>query len=161
MAAAAGEGGAPGAGGAKIRMMEPPIGPDSAPFWEATRSGTLLVQWCTTCDVGIFFPRAFCPTCGTAGSVGVGLEWRQASGAATVYACTVEHNPAATGSTFSGGEPYVVALVDLAEGVRMLTNIVGVPAAEVTIGMAVTLTWEPLSDGRQLPQFTPTSTLSS
>jgi uncharacterized OB-fold protein len=160
--ASAGEGGdVAGGGGTKIRMIEPPIGADSAPFWEATRVGKLLVQWCTRCDVAIFYPRAFCPTCGTAGSVGQGLEWREASGAATVYACTVEHNPAATGSTFSGGEPYVVALVELAEGVRMLTNIVGVPAAGVTIGMAVTLTWEPLSDGRQLPQFRPTATTSS
>jgi hypothetical protein len=49
----------------------------------------------------------------------------------------------------------VVALVDLAEGVRMLTNIVGCDPAEVAIGQAVTVTWEPLSDGRQLPQFTP------
>lgn len=137
-----------------LRMMEPPVGAESAEFWEATREGRLLVQWCTECDKGIFYPRAFCPDCGRS-AVGAGLEWRTASGQATVHSLTIEHNPAATGASFSGGEPYVVALVDLAEGVRMLTNIVGCPPDEVRVGMAVTLTWEPLSDGRQLPQFTP------
>jgi uncharacterized protein len=147
------------------RMMEPPVGPDSAPFWEATRESRLLVQWCTACDRGIFYPRAFCPYCasgrggtGGTGRVGEHLEWREASGHATVHSFTVEHNPAATGTTFSDAQPYVVALVDLDEGIRMLTNIVGGDPADVRIGQAVTLTWEPLTDGRQLPQFSTTST---
>jgi len=132
------------------RVMEPPIGAESGPFWEATRQGTLLVQWCTACDRGIFYPRSFCPGC-----AGSALEWRTASGNATVYAVMVEHNPAATGTIFSDGQPYTVALVDLQEGVRMLTNVVGCPPDEVHPGMDVTVTWEPLSDGRQLPLFTP------
>jgi uncharacterized protein len=152
--------------------MEPPVGAESGPFWEATREGTLLVQWCTSCDRGIFYPRFFCPYCATAGphdsaagqsgqsgqSDGSTLEWRTASGRAIVHAATVEHNPAATGATFSHGEPYVVALVDLDEGVRMMTNIVGCAPEDVRAGMAVTVTWEPLSDGRQLPLFTPAAT---
>ncbi len=154
--------------------MEPPVGGESGPFWEATREGTLLVQWCTSCDRGIFYPRFFCPYCATAGpddsaagqsgqsgqSVGSTLEWRTASGRAIVHAATVEHNPATTGATFSHGEPYVVALVDLDEGVRMMTNIVGCAPEDVRPGMAVTVTWEPLSDGRQLPLFTPAATSS-
>jgi hypothetical protein len=141
----------------KTRMMEPPVGPDSEAFWEATREGQLLVQWCTACDEGLFYPRAFCPSCGTAAAVGEGLEWRRASGRATVHSFTIEHNPAATGATFSGGQPYVVALVDLEEGVRMLTNVVGCAPDDVRVGLDVTVTWEPLSDGRQLPQFMPAS----
>lgn len=132
--------------------MEPPVGPDSAPFWEATRDGTLLVQWCTACDEGIFYPRSFCPGCGARGSV---LEWRTASGRGTVYAATIENKPATTGASFSGGEPYVVALVDLEEGVRMMTNVVGCPVGDVHPGLTVRVRWEPLSDGRQLPLFTP------
>jgi uncharacterized protein len=132
--------------------MEPPVGAESAAFWEATREGRLLVQWCTACDRGIFYPRSFCPRCGATAS---GLEWRTASGRATVYARTIEHNPAATGATFSDGRPYVVALVELEEGVRMMTNVVGCPPEDVDIGLAVTVVWEPLSDGRQLPLFTP------
>jgi uncharacterized protein len=155
-----GTGTAGGAGGDKpVRTrMEPPVGAESGPFWEATREGVLLVQWCTSCDRGIFYPRAFCPYCPTSGSAGgSALEWRTASGRATVRAATIEYKPAATGSTFSNGQPYVVALVDLDEGVRMMTNIVGCPPEDVRIGMAVTVIWEPLSDGRQLPLFTPDS----
>jgi hypothetical protein len=132
--------------------MEPPIGADSGPFWEATREGRLVLQWCTACEEAIFYPRAFCPGCG---AVGEGLEWRPASGRATVYAQTVEHNPAASGAQFSGGQPYVVALVELEEGVRMLTNIVGCDPESVQPGLAVRLTWEALSDGRRLPLFEP------
>jgi uncharacterized protein len=132
------------------RRLEPPVGPDSGPFWEATREGRLLVQWCTACDRGVFYPRAFCPHCGSPRSA---LEWRTAGGRATVYAASVEHRPAPGG--FSGGEPYCVALVDLREGVRMMTNIVGCPPDDVRSGLAVAVTWEQLSDGRRLPLFRP------
>ena len=159
MSGTGGSGGGGGGGGepaaAKTRMMEPPVGADSAAFWEATREGRLLVQWCTACDRGVFYPRSFCPYCPDGGNGGDTLEWRTASGRATVYAVTVEQNPAATGATFSGGEHYTVALVDLKEGVRMLTNVVGCPPDDVHPGMAVQVTWEPLSDGRQLPLFAP------
>ena len=147
-----------GAGAPARSRMEPPIGAESGPFWEATRTGTLLLQWCTACEKAIFYPRSFCPGCGGSESgPDPVLEWRTASGRATVYAAGVEHNPAATGSTFSGGEPYAVALVELEEGVRMLTNVIGCPPDQVKVGLAVTVTWEPLSDGRQLPLFTPTA----
>lgn len=130
--------------------LEPPAGPESGPFWEATREERLLVQWCPDCDRGVFYPRTLCPHCGGGRT---GLEWREACGRATVYAATVEHRAAPVG--FSGGEPYCVALVDLHEGVRMMTNIVGCPPADVRSGMAVMVTWEPLTDGRKLPLFRP------
>ena len=144
--------------------LEPPVGAESGPFWEATREGRLLVQWCTACDRGVFYPRAFCPFCLAAGDTapvgrsGGMLEWREASGRATVHAAVVEHRPEVAGASFSGGEPYCVALVDLEEGVRMMTNIVGCPADDVHSGMAVTVSWEPLSDGRQLALFRPAGT---
>ena len=131
--------------------LEPPVGDESGPFWEATREGRLLVQWCTACDRGLFYPRVFCPGCGASDS----LEWHQASGRAVVYAAAVEHRPEAAGARFSGGVPYCIALVDLEEGVRMMTNVVGCPPDAVHSGMAVTVTWEPLSDGRQLALFRP------
>ena len=132
--------------------FEPPVAVEGVAFWEATREGRLLVQWCTSCDRGVFYPRVFCPHCAAGRGA---LEWREASGRATVYAAGVENKPAAAGANFSGGQPYCVALVDLEEGVRMLTNIVRCPPEEVRCGMAVCLTWEVLSDGRQLPLFQP------
>jgi uncharacterized OB-fold protein len=137
---------------APVTRLEPPVGAESGPYWEATREGRLLVQWCTDCDRGVFYPRAFCPHCGGRGDA---LSWREASGRATIYAAVVEHRPEAAGAAFSGGQPYCVALVDLDEGVRMLTNIVGCPPEDVRIGMPVVLTWEPLSDGRRLALFEP------
>jgi hypothetical protein len=133
--------------------FEPPVGAESGPFWEATRAGRLLVQWCTACDRGIFYPRALCPFCGGASA----LEWREATGRATVHAAVVEHRPEAAGAAFAHGEPFCIALVDLEEGVRMMTNVVGCPPGDVHSGMAVTVTWEPLSDGRQLALFRPAS----
>ena len=81
------------------------------------------------------------------------MTWREASGRARVHAAVVEHRPEAAGAAFAGGQPYCVALVDLEEGVRIMTNVVGCAPGDVQAGMAVTLTWEPLSDGRRLPLF--------
>lgn len=136
--------------------FEPPVGDESGPFWEATREGRLLVQWCTACDQGVFYPRAFCPSCAGAGGARRALEWREANGRATVHAAVVEHRPELAGASFAHGEPFCIALVDLEEGVRMMTNVVGCPPGDVHGGMAVTVTWEPMSDGRQLALFRPT-----
>ena len=137
--------------------LEPPVGAESGPYWDATREGRLLVQWCLRCDRGIFYPRAFCPYCAGVGGDEVGgpLAWHEASGRATVHAAVVEHRPEAAGALFANGTPYCVALVDLEEGVRMMTNIVGCRPGDVHSGMALTVTWEPLSDGRQLALFRP------
>ena len=136
--------------------FEPSVNADSAPFWESTREKKLVTQWCTDCDRGIFYPRSFCPSCGSRGAGA--LEWRLLSGRGSVYAAVVEHRPDAAGAVFSAGEPYCVALVDLDEGVRMVTNIVGCSPDDVRIAMKVVVIWEPLSDGRHLPLFEPERT---
>ena len=120
-------------------IVEP--APASRPFWDATREQRLDLQWCLDCEQPVHFPREVCPRC-----LGTRFEWRTASGEAEVYSVVVEHR---------AEEPYAVALVDLPEGVRMLTNVVGVPATDVTVGMPVKVTWEALDDGRHLPLFEP------
>jgi hypothetical protein len=117
-------------------------------FWEATRREELVLPWCPSCAQPFWYPREVCPRCGTGG-----IEWRPASGRAEVYAVSVHHQ-AGPGRDPADG-PYAVALVDLAEGVRMMTNVVGCPPEAVRVGMAVRLTWRPLPDGRNLPQMTP------
>ena len=131
-----------------MRRMQPPTTPLTEPFWEATRDGRYLVQWCLECDEPIFYPREFCPGC-----LGTQLEWRPASGAGTVYAVTVEHRPQDKAN--ADFAPYAVALIDLEEGVRILSNVIGCEPDDVSVGMTVRVTWEPLEDGRQLPQFEP------
>ena len=125
----------------------------AAEFWDATRHGALLLQWCSDCDRAVFFPRSFCPHCGG----GDRLEWRPSAGRGVVHSFTADHKPPPD----LGPDPWVVALIDLDEGVRIMSNIVGCPAAEVSVGMAVEVVWEPLEDGRHLPLFQPSTTDSS
>lgn len=134
-----------------VQRIDPPTSPVSEPFWQAARERRLVVQWCTSCEHPVFFPRAACPAC-----LGSELEWRPSAGIGTVYAVTVEHRP--QNPQMAAMAPYAVALVELEEGIRMLTNVVGCEPGSVAVGDAVTVTWEPLSDGRHLPLFTPIGT---
>lgn len=128
--------------------FRPPTSPASEPFWEATRGRRLVIQWCIPCERPIHFPREACPAC-----LGTDLEFRTASGRATVYAVSVM--PKAANPSMAGRGPYAVALVQLDEGVRLLTNVITPDPYAVQVGDAVTVAWEPLGDGRHLPVFVP------
>jgi uncharacterized OB-fold protein len=127
---------------------QPPESPAAGPFWAATREKRFLYQWCNACGAPVFYPRENCPGC-----LGTDLEWREASGKGTVYTFSNVHRPQMP--NFILPAPYTVALVELAEGPRIMTNVVGCDPDEVSVGMAVQLTWEPLDDGRNLPLFEP------
>jgi uncharacterized OB-fold protein len=118
------------------------------PFWDATREGRLVLPWCPACEAFFWYPRPVCPTC-----LAETVEWRPAAGTGEVHAVSVQYR-AGPGRDGSDG-PYAVAVVELAEGVRMLSNIVGVPPEEVAVVAPVRLSWHELSDGRRLPMFTP------
>lgn len=126
--------------------IEPPVTETSRPFWDATRDRRLVLQWCATCERPVWYPREVCPRC-----FGSTLEWRPASGRGEIYAVTIEHKP--QNPAMADLAPYTVALVALDEGVRMLSSVVGTPAAEVRIAQRVQVCWEELSDGRNLPLF--------
>ena len=136
-----------------VTLIEPPpADAASEPFWDATRDRRLVLPWCTACERAFWYPREVCPAC--LGSVAASaIEWRPAAGTGTVHAASVHHRPGP--GRDPGGGPYVVALVDLPEGVRMMSNVVGCPPESVSVGMPVRVTWHPLSDGRHLPQFEP------
>ncbi|MEO6397175.1 MAG: OB-fold domain-containing protein [Tepidiformaceae bacterium] len=123
--------------------------PDTQPFWDATKEHRLTYQVCDRAHV-VFFPRAHCPTCGSSK-----LETRESKGEGTVYSYSVvrlNRHPA-----FAALGPYAVAYVDVDEGFRVLTNIVGLtdPVAEAKIGQRVKLQWEDQETGISLPMFTP------
>ncbi len=130
-----------------MSRLEPRPTEESTAYWEATRDKRLVLQWCLDCDAPVHFHRVVCPSC-----LGSRFEYREASGRATVHAVVVEHRPP---SPFDDDQPYAVALVDLDEGARMVTNIVGCPPMDVRAGQSVRVTWEALSDGRHLPLFEP------
>ncbi len=124
----------------------PPVTPDTEAWWFATRSRRLTAQRCHECNNLQLYPRAICTACG---ATDLGLE--DVSGFATVYAATVvERSPDAQRFKI----PYVVALVDLDEGPRLLTNILASNPYQIRCGDTVRATWEPLDDGRNLPVFT-------
>ncbi|HVF31495.1 MAG TPA: OB-fold domain-containing protein [Acidimicrobiales bacterium] len=130
-----------------MKRFEPPAGEASEPFWEATREKRFLVQRCDACDVAIFYPREVCPGCLSSES----LSWRESSGRGTIYAASVQEKPA--NPLMADRVPYVVALVELEDGIRLMSNVVNCEPYDATVGRPVTLTWEELSDGRHLPQF--------
>lgn len=127
--------------------FEPPISDAAGPFWDATRQEQLVLPWCTACERPHWYPREVCPLC-----LGPTVEWRPASGQGVVYACSVMPKPALP--MLADRVPYVVALVDLDEGVRMLTNVIDPEPDAVAVGQRVEAAWEPLSDGRHLLVFT-------
>jgi uncharacterized OB-fold protein len=121
---------------------------DTGEFWAANADGRLTYQVCRTCERVVFFPRSHCPHCG-----GLDLDVRDAAGAGTIYTFTVVRTHA--DPFFKARLPYVTALVDLPEGVRIMTEIVGIDPDAVRVGQAVTLEWE-AHDGLALPLFRPT-----
>ncbi|MFE0640451.1 bifunctional MaoC family dehydratase N-terminal/OB-fold nucleic acid binding domain-containing protein [Streptomyces sp. NPDC058877] len=126
------------------RRPRPVVNRDNAGFWEGVAAHRLLIQRCTGCG-RLRFP--WLPGCADCGS----REWDtvEASGAGTVFSYVVVHHP----SFPAFDPPYAVGLVELAEGVRMVSNVVGVPYDEVRIGMPVRLEFLRVDEELELPVF--------
>lgn len=122
--------------------------PETQPFWDGTRDGKLMLPWCEDCGKPHFYPRSICPFC-----LSANLDWRQATGRGTLHTYVINHRAA------KGYEaPYVIAVVELDEGPRMMTNIVtdAPPTPEMlTIDMPVAVTFDAVTDDITLPRFTP------
>ena len=126
----------------------PRVDEESRPFWEACARHELYVQKCRACGRVFYYPRGFCLHDLTAD-----FDWLRCSGKGTVYTFTVTHQNQSTG--FRENLPYVMAYVELEEGVRMLTNIVDCDPEQVRIGMPVEVTFEDLTDEVSVPLFRP------
>ena len=119
------------------RPLPNPDEMDTAEFWAATKNKELRYQQCDSCHTVVFYPRRHCTGC-TSGQ----LQWKTASGKGTVYTYSVvrqSYHP-----FFRNVVPYAVAWIDLDEGPRLLSNVVGVedPLTDISIGMPVTVEWE-------------------
>lgn len=126
----------------------PAVDPETQAYWDASREGRLLIKRCADCGKAHHYPRELCPHCHSDR-----VSWEQASGKGTVYTYTVARRPA--GPAFKADTPYVVALVELAEGPRMMTNLVAVDPAQVKIGLPVKVQFEAITDELSLPKFVP------
>lgn len=120
----------------------------SQPFWEAAKRHELQIQRCESCGAVLFYPREVCSEC-----LSSELSWIQASGQGTVYSYTIAQAP--THPAFAEDVPYIVAIVELAEGPRLTTNIVGCAPTAITIGMPVVATYDDVTPDMTLVKFRP------
>jgi uncharacterized OB-fold protein len=120
---------------------------DNAPYWDAAAEGRLLLQRCSKSGQVWFYPRQISPATWDPADV----EWFEASGKGVVHSFSIVHRASEPG--YRPLTPFVVALIDLAEGARMMTNIIGPDALDVAIGDAVRCVFEARGDGVNVPQF--------
>ncbi len=126
----------------------PRVTGDNQAFWDACHEGKLRLPHCKPCDVAYWPPSPLCPNC-FEGEVG----WREASGRGTVTSFVIVHQkwfPA-----FAEDTPYNAAQVELEEGPRITTSLVGVENDEIEVGMEVELVLDPVTPNVTLPRFRP------
>ena len=126
----------------------PRVDEESRGWFEGLARHELWLQRCGSCGTLRFYPRAVCPVC-----LSSAVRWERSSGHGTVYTFTVTHQNQAPG--FREELPYVLAVVELAEGVRLLTNVVACPPESVRIGMPVEVVFEDMTAEITLPKFRP------
>ena len=126
----------------------PVITEDSRPFWEGCRQGKLLLQYCDACQHYQFYPRLYCMQCSSDS-----LRWVQASGRGTIYSYTIIHQNKSP--EFVHDTPYNVAIIQLEEGPRLLSNIVDSPLSDLRVDLPVTIVFDPVSDTISVPRFRP------
>ena len=119
----------------------------SAPFWEGCQIGELRLQKCGSCAHVQFYPRTICSQC-----LSDTLTWTVASGGGVIASYTVIHQ--SVSKAYAEKVPYVVALIDLEEGPRMMSVIVDVDPGRVSVGDAVHVAFKPWSGDTVLPVFT-------
>ncbi len=120
---------------------------DTEPFWAGCREGRFLVPRCRSCGALRWPPGPMCPECQASAT-----DWVAASGRGSVYSWVVAVHP--VDPVLADQVPYVVGLIELEEGVRVVGNVEGCPPEEVTAGMAVELFFTEIAD-IHLPNFRP------
>lgn len=122
--------------------------PESRPYWDGLKQRKLMLPYCLDCSKPHFYPRVVCPHCGLRR-----LEWRQASGRGTLYSFVVNHRP----PPWRGKDPYVIAVVELDEGPRLMTNLVGVAPdpSRIECDSAVEIEYVDVTAEVTLPFFHP------
>jgi uncharacterized protein len=125
--------------------LAPTVTPDTAFFWDGLKEHRLRIQRCTACNELRHPPRPMCPRCNS-------LAWDtiDSAGRGTVYSFVLPRHP-----DFGFADPHIVALVELDEGTRIVTNLVGFDPAAVAIGQRVEVRFETFDGDLTLPLFAP------
>lgn len=146
----------------ETKMSTPPPGQESGyektlpsptpltkPFWDACANHQLKMQFCAACNEWIWYPKAWCPSCGKRESV----EWRELSGRGKVYSFTVIRQVIDNSPAFNKDIPFVIGLIELEEGPRIYSNVTGSKPEEVSIGDEVVTYFDDVAPGVSLPKF--------
>jgi uncharacterized OB-fold protein len=135
-------------------MVEEPPRPvpieATQPFWDGLAADEVRLQRCKACDSWVFYPRPRCSTC-----LSADLAWHTVSGRGTVYSYTVARQ--ATHPAFAAEVPQLLAIVELDEGVRLTTTMVGLAPDDLRIGLPVEPVFDHGDDGMTLLRFRPAS----
>jgi uncharacterized OB-fold protein len=123
--------------------------PETEPFWRAAKEHRLLIQRCKACGRHYFYPRPLCPHCWSRS-----VEWVEVSGRGRLHTFVINHRPP---RNFPTQSPFIIGIVELEEGPRLMTNIVGVAAdpAVLQCDLAVEVVFEDITDAIALPKFRP------
>jgi uncharacterized OB-fold protein len=123
--------------------------PETKPYWDGCKRHELRIQYCNDCKEYYFFPRRYCPTC-----LGDNVEWRTVSGKGTLHTYVISHR-AAPG--FQDETPYAIAVVKLAEGPHLMTNIVNVEITPENLpaDLPVEVVFDDVNDEITIPKFQP------
>jgi len=122
---------------------------ETRPFWDACREGRLKLQRCTNCGHVRFPPTYYCAKCASSEN-----EWIESTGRGRVFSWIVVRHPVPR-EIYAADVPYVVALIELDEGVRIASNIIGIEPEKVTADMPVRAIFKPVTPDVTLPVFEP------
>ena len=132
----------------KIPKPDPRPAPESLPYWESAKAGRLELPRCEACHQHWFPPSRTCPHC-----LSANVAWSEVSGRGKVFSYVIYdrvYHPA-----FEGEVPYVVALIELEEGPRLLSNVIGIAPLDVRCDMPVKVVFERRASGASVPMFAP------
>ena len=123
--------------------------PETKPFWDAAKQRLLRIQRCSDCGQHYFYPRPLCPQC-----LSRNVEWVDCSGRGRLHTFVINYRPP---RNFPVQEPLIIGIVELDEGARMMSNIVGVEAnpKHLRCDMPVEVVFEDITDAITLPKFRP------
>jgi uncharacterized OB-fold protein len=124
----------------------PAITPDMREFFDGARAGRLMVQKCENCGTLRFPAHELCSKCNSTAS-----RWVPVSGRGEVFSFNIMHQVYHPG--FAGNVPYAVVVIELEEGCKFVSNLLGVKPHDIRCGMPVEVTFEKLSDEVSIPKF--------
>ena len=132
------------------RPLPHPMTPEAKPFWDGCRAEKLMLPRCEDCGHVFFYPRILCPRCHSRR-----VGWMQASGRGKLHSFEIAYQ--AFQKAWKIKPPYVLAMIELDEGPRMMSNVIGIePLPEnLPVGLPLEVTWEKQSDDITLPLFRP------